>query len=131
MRFTDTKAEAGKRHSYRVIAVNTAGLKSKPSALAALAGPLPAQDVESLAGKRVVFLGDSNTQAGGDVAFTTYYLERRYPEKDFDILGLGPASETLSGLSEDGHAGGRFPRPGLVARPARRPGEAQPAGGRG
>lgn len=28
MRFTDTKAEAGKTHQYRVIAVNTAGLKS-------------------------------------------------------------------------------------------------------
>ncbi len=32
MRFTDTKAEAGKKHTYRVIAVNTVGLKSKPSA---------------------------------------------------------------------------------------------------
>lgn len=31
MRFTDTKAEAGKKHAYRVIAVNTVGLKSKPS----------------------------------------------------------------------------------------------------
>ena len=29
MTFTDTKAEAGKKHAYRVIAVNTAGLKSK------------------------------------------------------------------------------------------------------
>ncbi len=29
MRFTDTKAVAGKAHRYRVIAVNTAGLKSK------------------------------------------------------------------------------------------------------
>ncbi len=29
MRFTDTKAEPGKTHQYRVIAVNTAGLKSK------------------------------------------------------------------------------------------------------
>jgi hypothetical protein len=28
-RFTDTTMEAGKPHSYRVIAVNTAGLKSK------------------------------------------------------------------------------------------------------
>ena len=27
--FTDTKAEPGKKHSYRVIAVNTEGLKSK------------------------------------------------------------------------------------------------------
>lgn len=32
MRFTDSKAAPGAKHSYRVIAVNTAGLKSKPSA---------------------------------------------------------------------------------------------------
>ena len=32
MKYTDTKAEAGKKHTYRVIAVNTVGLKSKPSA---------------------------------------------------------------------------------------------------
>ncbi len=31
LKFTDTKAEAGARHSYRVIAINTAGLKSPPS----------------------------------------------------------------------------------------------------
>ena len=29
MRFTDTQAEPGRTHQYRVIAVNTAGLKSK------------------------------------------------------------------------------------------------------
>lgn len=32
MHFIDTKAESGKKHTYRVIAVNTADLKSKPSA---------------------------------------------------------------------------------------------------
>ena len=32
MQFTDAQAEPGKKHTYRVIAVNTAGLKSKPSA---------------------------------------------------------------------------------------------------
>ena len=82
----------------------------------AFALPLAAQDVESLAGKRVVFLGDSNTQAGGYINFTTYYLEKLHPKKDFDIIGLGLASETLSGLSEDGHAGGKFPRPCLFER---------------
>lgn len=30
LQFTDSKAESDKQHSYRVIAVNTAGLKSKP-----------------------------------------------------------------------------------------------------
>jgi hypothetical protein len=34
MQFTDAKADTGKKHTYRVVAVNTAGLKSKPSALA-------------------------------------------------------------------------------------------------
>jgi pimeloyl-ACP methyl ester carboxylesterase len=32
MQFTDVKAESGKKHTYRVVAVNTVGLKSKPSA---------------------------------------------------------------------------------------------------
>jgi hypothetical protein len=32
MQFTDTTAEPGKKYAYRVIAVNTVGLKSKPSA---------------------------------------------------------------------------------------------------
>lgn len=35
MQFTDTNAEPGKKYSYRVFAVNTVGLKSKPSAPAA------------------------------------------------------------------------------------------------
>jgi poly(3-hydroxybutyrate) depolymerase len=35
MQFTDAKAEPGKKHTYRVIAVNTVGSKSKPSAEAA------------------------------------------------------------------------------------------------
>jgi lysophospholipase L1-like esterase len=78
--------------------------------------PVSAQDADALAGKRVVVLGDSITQAGGYVGFTTYYLEKLYPKTDFDVLGLGLASETLSGLSEDGHAGGAFPRPCLFER---------------
>jgi lysophospholipase L1-like esterase len=84
-----------------------------------LAAPLVAQDADLLAGKRVVFLGNSITQAGGYVAFTTYYLEKLHPDKNFDVIGLGLASETLSGLSEDGHAGGKFPRPCLTERLAR------------
>jgi len=81
-----------------------------------LASPLAAQDATALAGKRVVFLGDSITQAGGYVGFVSYYLEKLHPNKDFDFLGLGLASETLSGLSEEGHAGGQFPRPCLFER---------------
>jgi lysophospholipase L1-like esterase len=81
-----------------------------------VAGPASASDADALAGRRVVFLGDSITQAGGYVGFTTYYLERLHPDRDFDVLGLGLASETLSGLSEEGHAGGKFPRPCLFER---------------
>lgn len=78
--------------------------------------PLLARDIDSLAGKRIVFLGDSITQGGGYVSFTDYYLEKLYPRKDFDVYGLGLSSETLSGLSEEGHAGGAFPRPCLFER---------------
>jgi hypothetical protein len=41
MQFTDTKADPAKKHSYRVIAVNTVGLKSQPSAEATAASPGP------------------------------------------------------------------------------------------
>lgn len=125
MQFTDTKADLAGTHTYRVIAVNTVGLQSKPSA-AARRVPHAARDAASLAGKRVVFLGDSITQSGEYVAFTTYYLEKLYPKKDFDIIGLGLASETLSGLSEDGHAGGKFPRPCLFERLGRLLDKARP-----
>ncbi len=83
---------------------------------AVFALPAAALDADTLAGKRVVFLGDSITQAGGYIGFTSYVLEKQHPEKTFDFLGLGLASETLSGLSEDGHAGGKFPRPCLFER---------------
>ncbi|MEO8497172.1 MAG: fibronectin type III domain-containing protein [Planctomycetota bacterium] len=38
LRFTDTKAEPGTKHTYRVMAVNTVGLKSTPPAEAAVPG---------------------------------------------------------------------------------------------
>lgn len=72
--------------------------------------------VDQLDGKRIVFLGDSITQAGTYVGFTAYYLNKLYPGKSFDVFSLGLSSETLSGLSEEGHAGGRFPRPCLFER---------------
>jgi hypothetical protein len=39
MQFTDTDPEPGKSHSYRVFALNTAGLKSKPSPSSVARGP--------------------------------------------------------------------------------------------
>ncbi len=86
------------------------------AAFVMLGCPSLAQTVDSLAGKKTVFLGDSITQGGGYVTFTEYYLNRLYPKKQFDIYGLGLASETVSGLSEENHAGGAFPRPCLFER---------------
>jgi len=75
--------------------------------------------VDKLAGKRIVFLGDSITQAGTYVGYLNYYFNKRFPDQSFDVYSLGLASETLSGLSEEGHAGGRFPRPCLFERYSR------------
>ncbi len=74
------------------------------------------QGIGVLAGKRVAFLGDSITQGGGYVSLIAYFLDRSHPEQTFDLYGLGLSSETLSGLSEAGHAGGKFPRPCLFER---------------
>jgi hypothetical protein len=46
MQFTDTRAEPGKKHTYRVIAVNTVGLKSEPSAKAAAKGDIQPSDAK-------------------------------------------------------------------------------------
>jgi len=64
-----------------------------------------------LAGKRVMILGDSITQDGTYVSYLEYFLTKQYPERSFDIINVGLSSETASGLSEVGHAGGSFPRP--------------------
>jgi hypothetical protein len=57
MQFMDTKAEPGKKHTYRVLAVNTVGLKSKPSAEAAAAeqpSAVPVGRVEDTPAYRVL-----------------------------------------------------------------------------
>ncbi len=78
--------------------------------------PAATPGVEALAGRRIIVLGDSITQGGGYISFISYYLNRLHPGKNFDIYPLGLSSETLSGLSEEGHAGGKFPRPCLFER---------------
>ena len=55
------------------------------------------------------FVGDSITQSGGYVTSSPTTWRNCTRKKDFDVLGLGLSSETLSGLSEDGHAGGNSP----------------------
>jgi lysophospholipase L1-like esterase len=65
---------------------------------------------------RIVFLGDSITAAGQYVAFFDTWLLTRRLAKHPTVIDAGLASETVSGLSEEGHAGGKFPRPDLAER---------------
>ena len=66
--------------------------------------------------KRVVFLGDSITYAGQYVDLFEAFLFTQFPERKFEVIDCGLPSETVSGLSEVGHAGGKFPRPDLHER---------------
>ena len=69
--------------------------------------------------KRVLMLGDSITHSGQYVDAIETYFAARFPNRPIEFLNLGLPSETVSGLSEDGHAGGKFPRPDLHERLAR------------
>jgi lysophospholipase L1-like esterase len=87
------------------------------AALALLVAEAPAADSAPLAGiRRVVFLGDSITYSGQYIEFVEAYLRLRDPAMTTELLDLGLPSETVSGLSEPGHADGRFPRPDLHER---------------
>jgi lysophospholipase L1-like esterase/pimeloyl-ACP methyl ester carboxylesterase len=65
---------------------------------------------------RVVFVGDSITHSGQYIEDIEAYVRSRQPERSIEFLNLGLPSETVSGLSEPGHAGGSFPRPDLHER---------------
>lgn len=77
------------------------------------AEPPSARDVV-LNAKRIVVLGDSITYGGGWVVPFIAWLEAE--GWTGDVINMGLSSETVSGLSEDGHAGGKFPRPDLHER---------------
>jgi lysophospholipase L1-like esterase len=66
--------------------------------------------------QRVVFLGDSITFGGQYVAFFDAWLVSQLRDEAPRVINAGLPSETVSGLSEEGHAGGRFPRPDLAER---------------
>jgi len=76
--------------------------------------------------RRILFLGDSITYAGLYVDYIEAYLLTRYPGQRFELINVGLPSETVSGLSEPGHAGGAFPRPCLHDRLDRIVEQAQP-----
>lgn len=90
----------------------SAGLLAVATVLAAAAAPTP-----FLPGiNRVVVLGDSITYGGDYVVALEAYAVTRHPARRIEWLNLGLPSETVSGLSEPGHAGGQFPRPNLHER---------------
>ena len=66
-----------------------------------------------LKSKRVVFLGDSITHAGGFIVYLEAELIARGLEPRPEMINLGLPSETCSGLSEPIHP---FPRPNVHER---------------
>ena len=100
-----------------------AGLWSLTIACTVLASCLtaPAPAVESApiraavdAASRVLVLGDSITFDGRWVADVAAWME--YEGLEAEVIDCGLSSETVSGLSEEGHAGGDFLRPDLEER---------------
>jgi len=66
--------------------------------------------------RRILFLGNSITYSGQYVSYIEAYLTVRYPSRKLVFINAGLPSETVSGLSEPNHAGGKFPRPDLHER---------------
>jgi lysophospholipase L1-like esterase/pimeloyl-ACP methyl ester carboxylesterase len=78
---------------------------------------LPPQALERLQNvHRILFLGDSITYAGMYVQDIEAYYAMRFPDQTFEFINVGLSSETVSGLTETGHAGGKYPRPDLHER---------------
>ena len=66
--------------------------------------------------QQILFLGNSITYSGQYIAFIETFYRLKHPESTIEWINLGLPSETVSGLSEEGHAGGAFPRPDLHER---------------
>jgi lysophospholipase L1-like esterase/pimeloyl-ACP methyl ester carboxylesterase len=86
------------------------GAKIREQLLALIPQTLWASDA------RIAFLGDSIAYDGRWPALVESTLRATPPFADAEIVNLGLPSETVSGLSEEGHAGGQFPRPCLHER---------------
>jgi hypothetical protein len=82
------------------------------SAVAAEPAAVPASLL--LDAKRIVALGDSITYDGRWLAEFVAWMERQGTTAE--VIDMGLSSETVSGLSEAGHADGKFPRPDLHER---------------
>ena len=82
-------------------------------ALVCASSSLFAEKTPPLSGQKVLWLGDSITQAGDYVTIVEYYLDRQYPSARFDFDSIGLASENTSCLTEKDHP---LPRPCLSER---------------
>ena len=104
------------RDSMRAVIVTlslmAAALWPAAVAVAAEAAPAPRSLVQEA--RRIVFLGDSITHDGRWVAALAAWMEAE--GLTAEVIDVGLPSETVSGLSEPGHAGGNFPRPDLAER---------------
>lgn len=70
----------------------------------------------AILGDRIAILGDSIAMDGRWVVLVESALRANPVYANADIVDLALSSETVSGLSEPGHAGGAFPRPCLHER---------------
>lgn len=86
--------------SFVLCLLSVAGLQAEESK--------PLTGAQALSGRRVLTLGDSISQDGRYLSYIEYFLQKQNPALDFDFVNAGLASETTSGLSEEGHPG---PRP--------------------
>ena len=65
---------------------------------------------------RILFLGDSITYGGQWTVSVESAIRAQKGMARATIVNMGLSSETVSGLSEPGHAGGSFPRPDVHER---------------
>ncbi len=75
--------------------------------------PTSVQATIPLQGKRILFLGDSNTHAGFYISWLETQLRAHRMDPLPELINLGLPSETCSGLSEPDHP---FPRPDVHER---------------
>jgi len=104
----------------------TALISMASASLALATGCTTPKILPPASANRILFLGDSITYAGTWVQWVETACRLRQPDARTEFFNLGLPSETVSGLSEPGHAGGAFPRPDLHERLDRALSQVQP-----
>jgi lysophospholipase L1-like esterase len=97
MRFLDRTAKSGEKHTYRVVALNSVGLKSKEEGVGANVHPRGSltnsrvQFEKKKTGK-VAFLGGSITEMNGYRPLVCDYLVKKFPQTRFSFNNAGISS---------------------------------------